>query len=69
MLSRLDRYLSLPPADRALFQVGRRLGLFQQLSEVEDPGQRVHAERARDRLNITPGNVDAVLDERLPISL
>lgn len=66
MLRCLDAYLALPPEEQALFQVGRRLGLFQRLSELDDPDHRVHAEKARDRLGIAAENVDAVLDERLP---
>jgi radical SAM superfamily enzyme YgiQ (UPF0313 family) len=50
LLSVIDRFLSLPPGERLLFQVGRRLGLFRNLSDREDPSLRSRAVELREEL-------------------
>jgi len=50
LLSVIDRFLSLPGEERLLFQVGRRLGLFRNLSDLEDPGLRSRAVELREKL-------------------
>ena len=69
MLGVLERFLALPPTERAVYQVGRRAGLFQALADLDSPDQRIHVERICERLAITPDNVDEILEQRLPRAL
>lgn len=50
LLSVIDGFLSLPSEERLLFQVGRRLGLFRFLSDLNDPGLRPRAEAVRQEI-------------------
>jgi hypothetical protein len=52
VLALLDSYLALPEAERILFRVGRRLGLFRRLRDREGP-MRARAEKAVERLGIS----------------
>lgn len=62
MLRLLHTFLDLPPEEQVLFQVGRRLGLFTRLRDLNDPVQRPLAEQAVRRQEITPENVDSILN-------
>jgi len=61
MLRILHTFLELPAEEQVLFQVGRRLGLFTRLRDLNDPNQRPLAEQAVRRQEITPENVDSIL--------
>jgi hypothetical protein len=37
MLETIQRYLKLPPEERLIFQLGRRLGYYEKLNELENP--------------------------------
>jgi molybdenum cofactor biosynthesis enzyme MoaA len=50
LLAVIDRFLSLPPGERMLFRLGRRLGLFQCLDSLNDPERRPRVEEIRDRI-------------------
>lgn len=50
LLSVIDRYLSLPEGERLLFQLGRRLGMFRGLADLEDPGLRARAVQLREKV-------------------
>ncbi len=50
MLAVIDRFLGLPGEERLLFQLGRRLGLFRNLSDLEDPGMRAKAQLMKERV-------------------
>ncbi|MBF0411594.1 MAG: radical SAM protein [Desulfamplus sp.] len=56
-------FLNMNPHEQVLYQVGRRTGLFSRLSDMNDPGRRAIAERHRSDFNVTPENVDVVMDE------
>lgn len=62
MLAALDRFLALPPWEQTVFQVGRRMGVFATLDDLEQPERRARAETACRQYGITPENVDAVID-------
>ena len=47
VLAVIDRFLELPEEDRLLFQLGRRLGLFRGLEDLESPALRARAETVR----------------------
>jgi radical SAM superfamily enzyme YgiQ (UPF0313 family) len=50
LLGVIDRYLGLPAEERQLFQLGRRLGLFRNLSDREDPDVRARALQIKDKV-------------------
>ncbi|KPA14100.1 coproporphyrinogen III oxidase [Candidatus Magnetomorum sp. HK-1] len=58
MLSIINNFFNLSPLDRTLFQVGRRLGIFRFLSQLEQPSLREQVQKICTQMNITPDNVD-----------
>jgi biotin synthase-like enzyme len=50
LLGVIDRYLGLPAEERLLFQLGRRLGLFRNLSDLEDPDKRARALQIKEKV-------------------
>ncbi len=59
----LRRFLAMPPDDQTTYQVGRRVGLFRGLDDLDDDAKRGQVEALRGRMAITPQNVDAAIDE------
>jgi hypothetical protein len=59
LISLIDNYLALPPPQRLLYQVGRRLGYVSRLEQLAEPElQQRLAELCRLH-RVTPANVDA----------
>ncbi len=56
LLAVIDRYLSLPGPERLLFQLGRRLGLFQGLDDLDNPPRRAKAEEVRGEIQTRYGD-------------
>ncbi len=63
MLEILRTFLAMEPERQCLYQVGRRLGFFSSLSDMESPHRLAKAEKTCQQLGITPDNVDEVIDE------
>ena len=63
MLSIIRSFLSMNPERRCLYQVGRRLGLFHCLGDVNNGRRMAKVERICRELGITPENVDETIDE------
>mgnify|MGYP006281054753 CR=1 FL=1 len=63
MLDILRGFLALPPEERMLYQVGRRLGVFSSLTHLDTPSRRARAQQACQQYGITPDNVDRAIDE------
>lgn len=63
MLALLDTFLNLPPEEQALYQVGRRMGAFYTLDDLNNPQRRAAAQSICQDYGITPDNVDSVIDE------
>lgn len=61
MLEILEDFLALEPKERALYQVGRRMGVFNSLRDLADTGRRAAAEETCRTYGVTPGNVDAMI--------
>lgn len=61
----IRRFLALSPQKRTVYQVGRRMGLFRSLDDIENPALASRAESVIKENNITPENVDATLYELL----
>ncbi|MFO7964644.1 MAG: radical SAM protein [Desulfobacterales bacterium] len=62
VLGVLQMYLDMDPDEQCLYQVGRRLGYFTFLADLKNPELRSRVEQRRERLKITPENVDDVLN-------
>lgn len=60
MLSVIDRYLSLPEADRINFRLGRRSGLYRRLDDMSDPARHARVEAMAASLN-SEGKLDGTL--------
>lgn len=50
ILATIDRFLGLPAEERLLFQLGRRLGLFRVLGDLDQQDLRLEAEALRERI-------------------
>jgi radical SAM superfamily enzyme YgiQ (UPF0313 family) len=61
MLSVLQSFLDLDVGEQVLYQVGRRLGYFNTLNDLKNPGLRARSEQRLEKLKITPDNVEDVL--------
>ncbi|MFO7713418.1 radical SAM protein [Desulfosarcina sp.] len=65
ILAALDRFLALSPHDQCRFQVGRRLGIFTRLADMNSPKRRAKADAFCAQHGITPDNVDAIIDQMM----
>jgi ABC-type uncharacterized transport system ATPase subunit len=63
MLAVLHSYLSLDPERRTLYKVGRRLGFFSRLSDLDHPESANQVQAYLAQHNITPDTVDAFTAE------
>jgi radical SAM superfamily enzyme YgiQ (UPF0313 family) len=57
-LNIIGRYLSLPEEERLNFKVGRRVGLYNSLADLNDSYKHVHVEQAVNRLKAKGGDVE-----------
>lgn len=65
MLRLIQAYWDLPPPQRLLYRLGRRLGRFSRLQDLDDPQRsRPVADLCREQ-NLTPDNIDAFTLELL----
>lgn len=63
MMDIVHRFLVMTPDQQCVYQVGRRLGFFSRLRDMENPGRLERAQKACRQFGITPENVDEVIDE------
>jgi hypothetical protein len=63
MLDILRRFLAMTPERQCIYQVGRRLGFFSRMRDMENPRRLERAEKACKDFGITPENVDGVINE------
>jgi Radical SAM superfamily len=63
MLDILRRFLDMRPDRQCIYQMGRRLGFFSSMRDMENPRRLERAEKACKDFGITPENVDGVVDE------
>jgi len=59
----VSSFLELDPIEQMLYQVGRRLGIFHGLADLQDEAARRQVEAACDQAGITLENVDSAVDE------
>jgi radical SAM superfamily enzyme YgiQ (UPF0313 family) len=63
MVGIIKKFLAMEPKEKMLYQVGRRMGLFRRLSDMQDDTKRHHVAKSCTRAGITPDNVDEAIDE------
>jgi hypothetical protein len=63
MTAPLRAFLAMSPEDRVAYQVGRRMGLFSGLNDLDNLHRRAKVEATCRQLGVTPDNVDQVVDE------
>lgn len=63
MLEIIRTFLAMEPERQCLYQVGRRLGFFSRINDMESHRRMKKAEKACRQFGITPENVDEVIDE------
>ena len=63
ILNVLRTFLDMPPKNQITYQIGRRLGIFSRLSDMQNNQKLENAEKACISLGITPDNVDKIVDE------
>jgi len=63
MVGVLRAFLSMNPSHQRLYQVGRRLGIFSSVEDMDHPQRMTKAEKAYLSLGITPENVEEVTAE------
>nr|MDA3901965.1 radical SAM protein [Desulfuromusa sp.] len=63
MMAVIDDFLQLPAAEQMLYQVGRRLGMFSRVIDLDIPEMRQRAVMACHQYGITLENVDTRIDE------
>jgi len=65
MVAIVKGFLAMEPGERMIYQVGRRMGLFRGVSDMADGSKRQHVETACAKAGISPGTVDAAIDEMM----
>ena len=63
MLEIIRTFLAMDPERQCVYQVGRRLGFFSRISDMDSPHRLKKAEKACRQFGITAENVDEVIDE------
>jgi hypothetical protein len=56
-------FLALPPEEQVLIQVGRRMGIFRNAQDQENPSKRAHVIDVCRAHGITPDTVDRVIED------
>ncbi len=63
MLDILHTYLTMEPDRRCVYQVGRRMGLFNGLGDMDIPDRLAAAESVCRQHGVTPDNVDDLIEK------
>jgi len=63
MIETLRTFLNMPAKQRMLYQVGRRLGMFGRLSDLDDAGLLAKVAQTCQQYGITPENADEVIND------
>ncbi len=65
MIEILEYYMQLPPKEQSLYQLGRRLGYFSSLDDLQPGVQRRGAESIYEKLEVTPENIDKIVEKHM----
>jgi radical SAM superfamily enzyme YgiQ (UPF0313 family) len=63
LISIIDSFFALPPDQRVLYQVGRRMGFFRGPQDMDNSPHLDQVKQACRNYGVTPDNVDEVIDE------
>jgi radical SAM superfamily enzyme YgiQ (UPF0313 family) len=64
LLALIDRYLLLPPRERANYRLGRRTGIYRSVDDLSNPELRGQVERVLKRIELDhPEGVEKVISE------
>lgn len=63
MLTIIKEYLSLPPDEKLIYKVGRRLGIFSKLSELNIPAKRTLVKNVIKSYGITIENLEDAINK------
>jgi hypothetical protein len=73
LLELLRSFITMPPAERMLFQLGKRSGHFLRLGDMQIPGRRAQVAETCRAANITPDNADVrihdMIQERMRLGM
>lgn len=65
LLEVLRRFIAMAPADRVLFQLGKRSGHFLRLSDMRIPGRSAQVAESCLKAGITPDNADQMIHDMI----
>ncbi|MCG8617323.1 MAG: radical SAM protein, partial [Desulfobacterales bacterium] len=54
----IKTFLSMSEDERMMFRIGRRIGIFSSLADMENPALLARADDARQEYGVTPENID-----------
>lgn len=63
MIGIIDTFLDMPPHEKMVYQIGRRVGLFHGIEDMKNSEMKGQAEELCKRFGATPDTVDAVITE------
>ncbi|MCK5836060.1 MAG: radical SAM protein [Desulfobacula sp.] len=63
LINIIDSFFDLPPEQRVLYQLGRRMGFFRGPGDMENSPHLDQVQQACRNYGVTPENVDEVIDE------
>ncbi len=63
MLDPLRAFLAMKPEKQRLYQIGRRIGVFSTLKDMDAPLRAIRAQEAYDALGVTAENIDHIVEE------
>lgn len=63
MIDKLERFLVLNPEEQALYFLGRGVGIFRGVSDMQEPARLSAAHNAYERLGATPQTVEQIILE------
>lgn len=63
MLESIDFFLAMDEHDKMVYQIGRRVGLFHGVSDLNDLDLKTQAEEICLKFGVTPETVDSAIDE------
>ena len=62
MCSVLQTFISMPPSDQRTYCLGRRIGVFSRVSDINDPAKLEQVQYWKERYELTESGVDEFLD-------
>ncbi|MBF8269846.1 MAG: radical SAM domain protein [Gammaproteobacteria bacterium] len=67
LLQVLDAFLHLSELDQVVFQLGRRMGYFQDLHDLQSPARRTYLSKVCSQNQLTSATIDQFLEQHTPL--